>query len=135
MSSNAQIKHHKNDLEALLELNPGLARRVADRAGLAELASLLIQLRHELGLTQKQLAERANLPKTTISELENTANDGVTLRTLVRIARGAGARLDLNFDIDPANAGKVCTSLHTDNYNFRAEVKAQQVKHKIALAA
>jgi DNA-binding XRE family transcriptional regulator len=72
----------KDDLEQLLADNSDLAKAANERAGLAEIASLLLQTRHELDLSQKALAERAGLTKSMISEIENTANDGVTLRPL-----------------------------------------------------
>lgn len=116
MSTNTRA----NTLEGLLARRPGLAKRVRERAGLAEIASLLLELRHELKLSQKELAKRSGVPKTLISELENAANDGVTLRTLVKIARGAGASLNLAFRIcaDAVNAGTVTSSLDVRSYCF-----------------
>jgi transcriptional regulator with XRE-family HTH domain len=116
----------KNNLASLLAENPALARRHAERAGLAEIAALLLQLRSELNLTQKEFAKRCGLPKSTISELENTANDGVTLRTIVKIAKGAGASLNLAFDLDVERAGTVTTVLRTDRYNFKAEIRRRR---------
>jgi len=117
----------KNTLEGLFEDYPGLANRAKDRNGLAEIASLLLQLRHELNLSQRDLADRSGLSKTMISELENSANDGVTLRTLVKIARGAGASLNLGLQLDPAMAGCVTGSLHTGRYDFAENVGAMRV--------
>lgn len=106
-----------NTLEGLLSQNPRLAQRAKDRAGLAEIASLLLQLRHELKLSQKELAARAGLPKSMISELENSANDGVTLRTIVKIVRAVGGSLDLGLHLDAATPGCVSTSLHTGRFD------------------
>jgi len=91
-------------IEALL---PSLADVAHDRRGLAELASALLQLRSRTGQTQAQLAEASGVAETLISELENVRNDGVSWRTVVRLARGAGAAIDMRFSIDPANAGDV----------------------------
>jgi transcriptional regulator with XRE-family HTH domain len=113
-----------NSVSGLLADNPRLAKRVADRAGLPEIAALLLQMRQELDLTQKELAERAGVPKTTISELENAANDGVTLRTLVKIAKGASARLEIGFRHDPSCAGKVRATLVTESFDFRTQTRA-----------
>lgn len=106
-------RSNTNTLEGLLEADRNLAKRARDRAGLAEIASLLLQLRHELNLSQSELARRSGVPKTTISELENAANDGVTLRTLVKLARGAGTSLNLGFELDSAMSGTVTASFHT----------------------
>lgn len=110
----------RDDLTRLLEQNPRLAKIARDRAGLPEIAALLLEMRHQLGLSQKELAQRARVPKTTISELENAANDGVTLRTLAKIARGAGLRLDLRFEcpISGENAGQVLATLDLLRYPF-----------------
>lgn len=124
----------KNSLAGLLAENKQLEKRSSERAGLAELAALLVQIRQQLNLTQKELAERSGLPKTTISELENTANDGVTLRTIVKIAKGAGGCLSIGLRLDPEAAGRVATSLVTDDYNFRAEIEGQR-SDDLSLAA
>jgi transcriptional regulator with XRE-family HTH domain len=108
----------KDDLEQLLADNSDLAKAANERAGLAEIASLLLQTRHELDLSQKALAERAGLTKSMISEIENTANDGVTLRTLVKLARAAGASLQLGFCLSAARPGSVSTSLDTGRYEI-----------------
>jgi transcriptional regulator with XRE-family HTH domain len=102
-------------LNSLLANNPRLAKRARERQGLAEVASLLLQLRQVTGLTQAELAQRSGVTKTLISELENAANDGVTLRTLARIARGAGASLEIKFSLGKAECTPVCTELHCGN--------------------
>ncbi|MBC5801369.1 MAG: helix-turn-helix transcriptional regulator [Candidatus Eremiobacteraeota bacterium] len=124
---NDMASQRKNTLAALLDDHPDLASRAKDRNGLAEIASLLLQLRHELNLSQRDLADRSGLSKTMISELENSANDGVTLRTLVRIARGAGASLNLGLQVDPAMAGCVTGSLHTGHYDFAEKAGTMRV--------
>jgi transcriptional regulator with XRE-family HTH domain len=130
-----------NDLQKLLNDNPDLAARARQRAGLAEVASLLLQLRSATGLTQRQLGERAGVTSSLISELENAANDGVTLRTLVRIAAGAGAKVELAFTLNAHEAGKVVTCLNTlgDGAEVFKELKSVQLitesDHRTALAA
>jgi transcriptional regulator with XRE-family HTH domain len=133
MSQDTMENAKKNTLDGLLASDKTLAKRVADRAGLAELASVLIKLRHELGWTQKELAERSHLPKSMISELENAANDGVTLRTLVRIARGAGAAISLGLELDERKAGSVATWLQTPRYDFHAQLKGEQPNFRTEL--
>jgi transcriptional regulator with XRE-family HTH domain len=121
--NNNGASSQRNTLQTLLKRNTALAKRATNRAGLAELASLLLRLRHELNLTQKDLATRAGVPVSTISELENTANEGITLRTMVKIARGAGASLSLTFNVDPSRAGTVVTALHTQIVRSAARKK------------
>ncbi len=90
---------------------PELARHVEETAGLPELASALIQLRARAGLRQADLAKAGGLPVTLVSELENAHNKGVAWRTLQRLAKGTGARIELSFIIDPSNAGEVNVSV------------------------
>jgi transcriptional regulator with XRE-family HTH domain len=92
---------------SLTDMFPDLAEVAVDRRGLAELASALVQLRSRTGLKQSELAQSAGVPTSLISELENARNDGVSWRTVVRLVKGAGARIDLLFSIDPVNAGAV----------------------------
>lgn len=92
----------QDNLDALLESNPRLAKLAKEHAGLAEIAALLIELRHQLRLSQKEFARRAGISKTMVSELENAANDGVTLRTLAKIAKGGSLKLSLNFAVASA---------------------------------
>jgi transcriptional regulator with XRE-family HTH domain len=83
-------------------------RESADgRRGLPELASALLQLRSRVGMTQAQLAQAAGVPTTLISELENVRNEGVTWRTLVRLAQGAGAGIEIRFHVDPTRDAAV----------------------------
>lgn len=61
-----------------------------------DVAAALAQMRKEEGLTQKQLAERAHKPQSTIARIESgTLNPSVQL--LSDIARGAGRRLQVSF--------------------------------------
>lgn len=61
-----------------------------------DIAVALAKMRKEEGLTQKQLADRAHKPQSTIARIENgTLNPSVQL--LADIARGAGRRLQVSF--------------------------------------
>ena len=61
-----------------------------------DIAVALAKMRKEEGLTQKQLAERAHKPQSTIARIENgTLNPSIQL--LSDIARGAGRRLQVSF--------------------------------------
>lgn len=106
---------HSNTLSGLLSSNPRLAKLAKEQVGLAEIAAMLIELRQQLGLSQKEFARRAGVSKTMISELENAANDGITLRTLAKIAKGGNLKLNLSFEIasDAIDAGsvKACLTL------------------------
>ena len=100
------------DAGSLTERYPELAAVAEDRKGLAELASALIQLRSRTGQKQADLAKAAGIAVSLLSELENARNEGVSWRTVVRLAKGAGAHIDIRFDIDPSRAGTV--DVHVD---------------------
>lgn len=50
------------------------------------MGNLVKKRREELGLTQDELANRADLSRQTISSIENGTNRGVTSSTLTKIA-------------------------------------------------
>lgn len=102
---------------------PELANYADGASGLPELASAIIQLRARVGLRQADLARAGGLSPTLISELENAQNRGVAWRTLQRLAKGAGARVQLTFIIDPPSAGEVNVCV-VGEYNRSAEAVA-----------
>jgi transcriptional regulator with XRE-family HTH domain len=97
---------------SLVERYPELAAIAEDSQGLAEIASALIQLRSRTGQKQVELAKAAGVAVSLLSELENARNEGVAWRTLVRLAKGAGAHIEIRFDIDANRAGTV--DVHVD---------------------
>ena len=52
----------------------------------------LRELRHEIGLTQKELAEKAKLPRTTVVKVESGKRNA-TLETLMHMAQAMGKDL------------------------------------------
>jgi ribosome-binding protein aMBF1 (putative translation factor) len=56
---------------------------------------ILRQAREEIGLTQEKLAERLNIKMSTISRIENHAED-VKLSTLEQVATALGKRLQVS---------------------------------------
>jgi len=61
----------------------------------------LARLRQEAGLTQAQVAQRAKTTASAISRYENAAYDRYELRTLQRIVRACGGRLNITFVSEP----------------------------------
>jgi len=60
---------------------------------------MILELRKENGLTQKQLADKCGTTKTYISRIENDASD-IRLSTLMRIIReGFGKHLKLSVEV------------------------------------
>ena len=59
------------------------------------LGERLRQLRELAGLSQNELAKRANVPRPVISMVESGQQKGITLENARRIARVLGVTLDL----------------------------------------
>jgi DNA-binding XRE family transcriptional regulator len=62
-----------------------------------EVAYRLIALRHELGLTQVQLARKINVSQQALARLESLSYKGHSLRSLNKIAQACGKKLQINF--------------------------------------
>lgn len=61
----------------------------------------LSRLRQEAGLTQAQVAQRTGTTASAISRYENAEYDRYELRTLQKIVRACGGRLDITMEPDP----------------------------------
>jgi transcriptional regulator with XRE-family HTH domain len=55
----------------------------------------LRQFRELAGLSQRELARRANIPQPVVSDVESGKQKGITLENARRIARVLGVTLDL----------------------------------------
>jgi ribosome-binding protein aMBF1 (putative translation factor) len=74
-------------------------RRLAQFEGLAR---LVIMYRAELGISQKDLAERVGTSHSAISRIESGRHQ-TSVATLQRIANGLGVRLVMGFESGPAD--------------------------------
>ncbi len=87
-----------SDLRRYIELRKNRDPEFAENydAGYQEfkLGVLLRQAREEAGLTQEELARRINTKKTSISRIENHAED-IKLSTLEKFATALGKRLSV----------------------------------------
>lgn len=63
---------------------------------LQEVRQLLAGVRKELGISQKELSEKTNIPQASISKFENGHNVP-SLQILQRLADGLGKRLIVDF--------------------------------------
>ena len=64
-----------------------------------DIAKMIIQLREQAKLTQKELAERAHTTQPVVARIESGADRRVpSLELLTRLALGAHARLKLSID-------------------------------------
>ena len=61
----------------------------------------LARLRQEAGLTQAQVGNRTGTTASAISRYENAEYDRYELRTLQRIVRACGGRLDITLEPGP----------------------------------
>ncbi len=72
-------------------------KRIAD--GQIKYYDVLIGLknqREKMGFSQKELAEKANLPRTTITKIES-GNYNPTINTLISIAEALNKKLEVKF--------------------------------------
>lgn len=60
----------------------------------ANIGDKIKQLRHKKGLTQDELARKAELPYTTLTKIESNVITRPTIQTVVKIAKGLGVSID-----------------------------------------
>ena len=53
------------------------------------------KIRNKQGITQDELARRADLPYTTLTKIESNVITKPTIQTVVKIAKGLGITLDV----------------------------------------
>lgn len=83
------IKQKKNE-------SPTFAKEYEIESQRLEVAAALAQLRKELGVTQRELAEKVGKPQSTIARIENgTVN--VSFKVLYEIASKVGKELHVEF--------------------------------------
>ena len=82
--------------------SPAFRRGFEEESQKLAIGEQLTQLRLEAGLTQAQVAQRAKTTASAISRYENAEYDRYELRTLQRIVRACGGRLDLTFTPGPS---------------------------------
>ena len=68
---------------------------VEDEKKYYQMIIALKKARREKGLTQEQLAQKAHLPRTTITKIES-GNRNATLQTLMTLAGAMGKRLEVS---------------------------------------
>lgn len=73
-----------------------------------ELACQIINLRLELGLTQKEFGELVGLKQSYISRLEN-GEQNITIETLKELVRKAGADIDIQISLKKSENKLVLT--------------------------
>jgi transcriptional regulator with XRE-family HTH domain len=93
----------------------------------------IIKKRTELGLTQKQLAKRANTTQSCISRIESGRHN-VRLGTLVNIAEALGVSVDIHFP-DQAGEGDYADLFKTEAVSAVQEAvnyAEGSIDHKVA---
>jgi ribosome-binding protein aMBF1 (putative translation factor) len=76
--------------------SPRFCRGFEEEAQKLAIGERLSRLRQEAGLTRAQVAQRAKTTVSAISRYENADYDRYELRTLQRIVRACGERLDIS---------------------------------------
>ncbi len=71
-------------------------RAIAEEVSYLEILMGLKQNRQELGLSQEELAKRSQVPRATITKIENGQRN-VTLKTMLALANAMGKRLKISW--------------------------------------
>lgn len=90
----------KNIAEAIrreIKRDTKLAAAVEAEIFKAKVGSEIFKAREEAGLTQKQLADLANMKQSAIARLENADYDGHSFKTLERIATALNKQIEIRF--------------------------------------
>jgi DNA-binding XRE family transcriptional regulator len=87
-------------LDKVIHRSPAFQAQVEEELAAINVAQDLVALRESRGLSQAQLADRLGITQSAIAQLESAQPKNVELRTLVRVARRPGGRVD-----SPAPAG------------------------------
>jgi DNA-binding XRE family transcriptional regulator len=72
-------------------------KKIAERIHYYEMLMVLRELRGKLGYTQAELAEKASLPRTTLTKIESGTHNP-TIATLNQIARALNKKLVIRFE-------------------------------------
>ena len=81
--------------------NPKFRKGFEEESQKLAIGEQLARLRQEAGLTQAQVAKRIGTTASAISRYENAEYDRYELRTLQRIVRACGGRLDIILEPGP----------------------------------
>jgi hypothetical protein len=81
--------------------SPKFRKGVEEESQKLAIGEQLSRLRQGVGLTQAQVAQRAKTTASAISRYENAEYDRYELRTLQRIVRACGGRLDIILESGP----------------------------------
>lgn len=82
--------------DLVAELTPTQKRLMESFGRQYDMLVALRKLRKDLGLTQEELAKKADIPRTTISKIESGSYNP-TINTLVEIASALDKKLEINF--------------------------------------
>ena len=108
------MKSAKTNFDRYLEdqlRDPAFARRFATAGEAWDVALQITAMRESRGLSQKQLAERADTTQQQISRLESTGYKGHSLSMLRRVAEALGTKLLVQFSESPVTTAKACQPL------------------------
>ena len=81
--------------------DPKFRKGCEEEAQKLAIGEQLSRLRQEAGLTQAQVAKRIGTTASAISRYENAEYDRYELRTLQKIVRACGGRLDITMESSP----------------------------------
>lgn len=93
-------KPEKNSFHAWLDeemRDPEFRKMWEDRDLADRICTEIAHMRRRNGITQAQLARKMRTCQEVVSRLENGGRGGVTVKTLERVAKALGKKLDIKF--------------------------------------
>jgi ribosome-binding protein aMBF1 (putative translation factor) len=100
MKDKTKKKPTRNALDILDKRHPPVGQDLELRATFGEaieIAEMILQLREEAGLTQRELAKRVGTTASVICRLEDADYEGHSMAMLRRIAEAVGKRVEVRF--------------------------------------
>jgi transcriptional regulator with XRE-family HTH domain len=101
------------------------AARFKDAGEAWDVALQLAALRHQAGLSQRELARRLKTSQQQISRLESPGYEGHSLSMLRRVAKALNARIRVSLEVDTNPAG---ISLAEDPLPYRTKRRSADPK-------
>ncbi|MFD1125749.1 helix-turn-helix domain-containing protein [Lentilactobacillus raoultii] len=83
-------------IEQLSEETPNFKEKIQHYQQQNELGIKISELRHEVGLTQQQLADKIHVPQSTIARWES-GDGNITMKNLSKIAQSVHKELVIRF--------------------------------------
>lgn len=93
-------KRFEDYIQKSIKENPSLKDELSKAIRALEIGERLKNLRVQKGFTQKKLASLIEVSQSNIARIENANYDGYSIQTLLKVAEGLGADLNITLDTE-----------------------------------